>query len=318
MPMRRTVSRRSPIITLMVSPSTTRSTVALGAQSFSPFWGTAASPPAVDSAGGSRALTTTPARSEAPVAALSPAKSAVSRVRVLHELTSTNTRALAACHDASDRLRRRLPPPVQPSEATSPPSGGLASARSRGARSRGARSRGARSRGARWCGARWRGARSRGARWCGARWRGARSRGARWRGARSRGARWRRGVLGASDWGDGDIMTLALLREAPWGRCFADDRWPTAGARPGDGRSRQASGCGGEVAATDGSGAGRCAGGLQGFAGPGHAAPADVAGGGVQLPVLLRVGPAGGNDVYENQLIGHVHMMAGGCDILSE
>ena len=95
----------------------------------------------------------------------------------------------------------------------------------------------------------------------------------------------------------------------------------TGGLRPvlgrGDGRSRQGSGCGGEVAAGDGSGAGRCAGGLQGLSGPGNAAPADVAGGGVQLPVRLRVGLAGGNDVYENQLIGHVDMMARGCDILS-
>ena len=77
------------------------------------------------------------------------------------------------------------------------------------------------------------------------------------------------------------------------------------------------SGCGGEVAAVDGSDLSRGAGGLKGSAGPGHAAPADLAGGGVELPALLRIGLAGGEDVYENQLIGHVDMMAGGCDILS-
>lgn len=87
----------------------------------------------------------------------------------------------------------------------------------------------------------------------------------------------------------------------------------TAGAIGG---SRSGSGCGGEVA-VDGSDLRGGAGGLQGPAGPGHAAPADLARGGVELPGLLRIGLAGGDDFYENQLIGHVHMMARGCDILS-
>ena len=77
------------------------------------------------------------------------------------------------------------------------------------------------------------------------------------------------------------------------------------------------SGCGGEVAAVDGSGLGRRAGGLQGPAGPSDTSPADLARSGVELPVLLRVGLAGGDYLYKNQLIGHVHIMARGCDILS-
>ena len=56
---------------------------------------------------------------------------------------------------------------------------------------------------------------------------------------------------------------------------------------------------------------------MQRLAGPGHPAPADLTGGRVELPVRLRIGLARGSDVDENQLIGHVDMMARGCDILS-
>lgn len=83
------------------------------------------------------------------------------------------------------------------------------------------------------------------------------------------------------------------------------------------GCSRPESGCRGEVAAADVSDAGGGSGGLQSLTGPGHAALADLAGGGVELPGLLRIGLGEGGDVYENQLIGHVDMMAKGCDILS-
>ena len=93
----------------------------------------------------------------------------------------------------------------------------------------------------------------------------------------------------------------------------ASGRW-AAGAI---GCPRPGSGGRGEVAAADGSDLSRGSGDLQGSAGPGHAAPADLAGSGVEFPGLLRIGLVGGDDVYENQLIGHVDMMAGGCDILS-